>query len=368
MVDFPRSNTLEIELTSKCTLSCPKCPRVLQVNDRDFWDNGGVNADHLINAIDSNIKHVMFGGSFGDGIYHPDVARVLKSLNDKDITYSFDTNGSYVKEQTWHDIANAIGPKDRFVFSIDGPPNNFTTYRVNSDWDSIERGIKILTSKFKRVRWKYIVFKYNSSYEDIKSAYDKAWELDIGQFMLVHTKRTETGQYVEVSEFSENLDRLESYVETLIKNQNSNKSKPPKLLINIHPRVRKISNESIVSDSIKKTTIKNDPVSFQKSSYVNMEITKKEYYETENVYPQCMNVQNWAQFIGSEGIYYPCCYTKTEKRNLIKDAGLNSDDLESMSIYNHTIDEIVKGSGYQKIVQNFDNISICRTKCSKKSK
>lgn len=80
-----------------------------------------------------------------------------------------------------------------------------------------------------------------------------------------------------------------------------------------------------------------------------------------------MNVNNWPQFIGSDGIFYPCCYTRTEKR-VLEQAGFTQQDFDSMSVYNHTIDEIVTGPGYQKLMANFDNLSVCKTKCPAKSK
>ena len=94
---------------------------------------------------------------------------------------------------------------------------------------------------------------------------------------------------------------------------------------------------------------------------------KEEKYETESVYPQCINVKNWAQFIGSNGIYYPCCYMRSEDNRMIEGAGLTPEDLESMSIYNHSVEEILTGPGYRKVMDNFENISVCKEKCAKKS-
>ena len=78
-----------------------------------------------------------------------------------------------------------------------------------------------------------------------------------------------------------------------------------------------------------------------------------------------MNVTTWLQFIGSDGIYYPCCYLRTDKQMMIDSLELTEEDVESMSIYNHSIDEIVKGSGYKKLVAGFDKIATCRNKCGR---
>ena len=379
MPQFKRSNTVELEITSKCTLACPHCPRTRQAKDKDYWDNGNIDTDTVIQAIDDKIKNIIVCGAYGDAIYHPEVDKILKSLNDKNIPYSFDTNGSYVKDEVWERVADHISYKDTFIFSIDGPPDNFTTYRVNGHWPSIERGIRILTNRNKRLRWKYIVFKYNSSYEDIKGAYDKAWELGVTFFSLVHTKRTEEGQYVELSEFSATLDTMEDYVNGLKKEDYpEGTNKPPKLRIDIHPRIRKVNEAkaNLATFNVSKTTISDDRRKIERKStrtmvasggYRNIAVPQNEYYTTEKVYPQCINVTNWPQFIGSDGIFYPCCYTRAEKKSIVGGAGLTEDDLASMSVYNHTIDEIIAGPGYQKIMDNFDNISVCKSKCPAKS-
>lgn len=362
MVDFPRSNTLEIELTSKCTLACPVCPRVRQAKDRERWDNGHLDVDKLIDAVDDKVTKVFFGGSFGDGIYNPDAYKIIEILKQRDIEFNFDTNGSYVKEETWHKIAQAMpdtlqGKLHAIVFSIDGPPDNFTTYRVNGHWPSIERGIRILTEAGKTTRWKYIVFRYNSSFEDIKAAYDKAWELDMRHFMLVHTKRAQPGQTIPIEEFSETLDRMEEYYNQIHQTKDYTKNRPPKLRIQIHPRVRKVTEATKMVTTVKK---------YENIVQAQSKEGSKEYYETESVYPQCINVKNWAQFIGSNGIYYPCCYMRSEDNRMIEGAGLTPEDLESMSIYNHSVEEILAGPGYRKITDNFENISVCKQKCGKK--
>ena len=357
-LNFPRSNVLELELTSKCTLKCYCCPRTKQADDRERWDNGHLDVDKLLSVIDDKVTKLDFAGAFGDGIYNPDAYKVIEFCKDKDIDFNFETNGSYVKDETWHKIAQAIpDPVQQrpanIVFSIDGPPDNFTKYRVNGDWDSIERGIRILTSAGKSTRWKYIIFKYNSSFEDIKKAYDKAWELGMRQFMLVNTKRAEPGQLISQEDFADALDSIEEYYET-IKHLN-----PPFLRIQIHPRVRKVTEEKTIKKNFKKSNI-------AKSKYNNLVREQRQKYETESTFPQCINVDNWTQFIGSNGIYYPCCYVRAEDDKMIKDAGLTEEDLESMSIYKHSIEEIITGIGYRKIMNNFENIRVCKNKCPKK--
>lgn len=359
-MEFPRSHRLELELTSNCTLSCPQCPRVTRWDKRHEWHNGNIDSSALEDAIDDHVQMVAFAGSYGDGIYHKNFVDVLAMMKRKGLDISVDTNGSYIKQDKWNQIAEVIsdmGTSCRFTFSIDGPHDNFTTYRVNGNWPSIEMGIRTLAKAgVRRLVWKYIVFKYNSSYEDIKRAYDKAWELGCRGFQLVHTQRTAPGQFVPVEDFTHNLDRLEDYVAELM-GTNWNHNKPPRLQIQIHPRVRKTNKQDTKRIGERKNKKRN--------VIHTMNVEERELYQTEKVKPQCMNVTTWLQFIGSDGIYYPCCYLRTDKQMMIDSLELTEEDVESMSIYNHSIDEIVKGSGYKKLVAGFDKIATCRKKCGR---
>jgi len=47
-------------------------------------------------------------------------------------------------------------------------------------------------------------------------------------------------------------------------------------------------------------------------------------------------------------------------------AGITEEDIDSMSIYKHDYKTVISGSGFKKIMNNFENIGICKRICSKK--
>lgn len=365
-IKFPRSTRIEVELTSKCTLLCPKCPRTLMKDRRREWDNGHLDADVLLNAIDDRIQIVNFAGSFGDPIYHPDLVKIFQGLKAKGKTINMDTNGSYRKADDWHAMGSVLDDSDWITFSVDGPLDNFTTYRVNGDAKTIEEGMRIMCSYAGRIRWKYIVFRYNSTLENLIKAYEQAWDFGIRQFMLVHTTRAEDGQHVEVAEFSQHLDDLEEYVSTLSASDRLHGNRPPQLRIQITPRVRKTkevitsqrqpSKEEVInsSDTVIKTGIKRAEMKpiFQ----------LRETVETEYVKPQCINVIDFSHFIGSNGAFLPCCFMRSEYAS---PGSLNDSDLDQISIYKHSIDDIIKSEAYQRLLADFDSVQVCRNKCKK---
>ena len=89
--------------------------------------------------------------------------------------------------------------------------------------------------------------------------------------------------------------------------------------------------------------------------------------ETKNVYPQCMNVKDYPHFITSEGLFLPCCFMRVDQQNWFDQLGITKQDIESMSIYKHTHEEIINGPAFKKIMNNFENLELCRMTCGKKS-
>ena len=92
---------------------------------------------------------------------------------------------------------------------------------------------------------------------------------------------------------------------------------------------------------------------------------KKETVETKSVYPQCMNMDNYTNFISSEGLFLPCCFLRVDQKKNFEEAGITQEDIKSMSIYENTRDEIVSGVAFKKIMKNFENMTICKRICPK---
>jgi MoaA/NifB/PqqE/SkfB family radical SAM enzyme len=391
---FPTSNKVELELTSKCTIKCPNCPRTYQADRRHEWDNGNIKEDELIKFLQSTgTNDFRLTGAYGDALYHPQLIKVLKAIKSlPGGRFIFDTNGSYRKKEDWDEIGKLMASNDFIVFSLDGTPKNFTKYRVNADWTSIKIGIETLVSHRARLRWKYIVFKYNQDFETMKEAYDTARELGFFQFVVVHTHRTPPGMLASKEDFDANLTKLEEYVynntqEALERYGDDYKKHITRLKIAITPRTSQFKMKEIIENkapeahslTIKdKTTktidIENKPVvtdnlkqkNRNKEKFATMAITfKKETVETKNVYPQCMNIDNYTNFISSEGLFLPCCFLRVDQKNNFKEAGITDKDIKSMSIYENTRDEIISGVAFTKIMNNFENMTICKRICPK---
>jgi hypothetical protein len=92
------------------------------------------------------------------------------------------TNGSYRKTQWWDRLASLLSEKDSVIFSVDGSPDNFTNYRINADWPSIQIGIDIITKSQAKTIWKYIPFSFNV--DSIESTRELSQQLGINEFQI----------------------------------------------------------------------------------------------------------------------------------------------------------------------------------------
>jgi len=204
---------LELEITSKCTLFCPECPRTRDPDEKNNkWKFGELD----INAIEKmmqvpSIRSVVFSGGYGDPIYHTKFAEIIKLVKKAGKQITVNTNGSYRNAAWWEMLAPLFEQGDLFVFSIDGLPGK-DLYRVNSEWSSIETGIKIMTSLSPaNIQWKWIIFKYNEN--DSVEGYKLSQQLDIDEFLVVSSGREYPPGYKPDRSFEEVILELNNYIQ-----------------------------------------------------------------------------------------------------------------------------------------------------------
>ena len=156
--------TLHLETTNRCTLKCPACPRTI-------WQNylgqpiakADLNIDHLEHFLDCDssdqVENLTLCGDYGDTIYYPKLFELIKRFRHKN--FRIHTNGSYKKEEWWHDLNGLLTNQDQIIFAIDGIGKDNEKYRINADWPSIETGIDIMTKGPAKVIMKTLMFDFN---------------------------------------------------------------------------------------------------------------------------------------------------------------------------------------------------------------
>jgi MoaA/NifB/PqqE/SkfB family radical SAM enzyme len=182
---IPKIKAFHIEATNICTLRCSGCARTRFLEKwPQHWKNHSLDTEQLLAFLDVDINGVKFRlcGNYGDPIYHPNFINMIHELKKRGAFVCITTNGSYKSQDWWKQLCGILTDMDSIQFSIDGTPENFTKYRVNADWDSIENGIEVCVDLGIYTIWKYIPFDFNQ--QDIDRARSMAEKLKVSEFLL----------------------------------------------------------------------------------------------------------------------------------------------------------------------------------------
>lgn len=188
--------TVHLELSSKCVLKCPRCPRTelkldtlnQEVTLADF--KSGFPTDTL-----GKIENFVFCGDIGDPIYATEFLEIVEYIKQNSTSrLRIVTNGSYKKADWWQRLGELLDYNDQVTFSVDGWDNDSNNlYRVNSDFDSIVLGIKTLRSSSEcSIQWSAIYFAFNQ--DRIEDMRRMAKELGCNKFQTVKSSKFD-GRY-----------------------------------------------------------------------------------------------------------------------------------------------------------------------------
>jgi MoaA/NifB/PqqE/SkfB family radical SAM enzyme len=170
MLTLFSTQVIHIEISSKCTLKCPRCPRTELVPDNL---NQEFSLQEFTTAFTptmlSTISKIIFCGDVGDPIYAKDFLKIIKYIkHTSTTTVSIVTNGSYKDVDWWVSLGNLLGQSDQVTFSVDGwDQESNQKYRINSDWNSIVSGMRTLRSVSDcHMNWSMIYFNFNEAHVD----------------------------------------------------------------------------------------------------------------------------------------------------------------------------------------------------------
>jgi organic radical activating enzyme len=187
---IPVIKGIHLEPTNICSLRCPGCARTRFIEQwPQHWRNHSLETDVLMSFLDIDLDSVVVSlcGNYGDPIYHPDLPKMIASLKARGASVVLTTNGSHRKENWWTDLVTYLDSRDSVIFSIDGLPENFTKYRINGDWSTIECAVKVCVAAKINAIWKFIPFSFNQ--QDIDSARDLSRQLGMSDFQLTPSAR-----------------------------------------------------------------------------------------------------------------------------------------------------------------------------------
>jgi len=179
-----------IEPTNICTLKCPGCPRTQFIETfGKYWKNVNLNVADLDRFLDIDLQGMRIDicGNYGDPIYFKDLLSLIKMFKSRGANILLTTNGSHKTRHWWETIVEAFDHNDTIIFSIDGIPENFTQYRINGDWESIQTAIEVSVASHAKTQWKYIPFSFNEN--NINQAKELSENLGIDTFRVFQSDR-----------------------------------------------------------------------------------------------------------------------------------------------------------------------------------
>jgi len=105
-------------------------------------------------------EEITFCGQISDPIFHPKFIEFLKLCRDKKVTVH--TAASHKKED-WYRKAFEANTNAYWTFGIDGLPKDSHKYRINQDGEHLFKMACMASKIVKRVKWQYLIFKYNEN-------------------------------------------------------------------------------------------------------------------------------------------------------------------------------------------------------------
>ena len=169
-----RHKGLNIDITHRCALECPRCQRQTQFRDRGQKVYGVDISLEDIKKLAAHYKCFDFCGQLSDPVHHPkfiEILAYLKSVNVKCYVH----NASSAKSLDWYIKAWKANTSATWIFGIDGLPNESHKYRVNQDGEKLFK-IMCESKKYLNTRsvWQYIIFNYNEDHlEEAKKMADE---------------------------------------------------------------------------------------------------------------------------------------------------------------------------------------------------
>ena len=268
-----------VEISSKCTLRCPRCARqevpdslVNTELDLEFFKR-----NFTPEFVLDHVEKITFCGDDGDPIYAHDlipVIRYIKSIRPVEIVII--TNGSHKKPEWWQELATVLTEQDTVHFSIDGWNNESNNlYRLNSDFESIRQGVAtLIKNSHCRTVWAAIAFKFNQ--EKLYDMIDQAQQWGMDGFQI--TKSTKFGKIYPSYGIDDALQPADEFVSS------SHRFERETILLS----VRGLNNH----------TWKTHPI--------NLDLYRRNK-EINGVRPLC-EIGNKGLYIDARGRLFPCCW------------------------------------------------------------
>lgn len=336
------------EVSGKCTLKCPRCPR----NDTAPvpWINKELTLDFFKSVLSpellrNTVQRITMCGDIGDPIYASEYIEIISYIkqHNPNIHVFTITNGSYRKESWWRDLAKVSNEYDTINFSIDGYDHDSNNlYRIGSNWGSIMTGMKIMCQESPAfVNWATILFAFNQDH--IADITQQATDIGCDGLQLTHS--TKFG-----SKYGEAYGGLTDPLEPR-----------PEFISPTHRYQRHF---------IKLSSREQDNQKYLDTNRRMFRITKEQH--NKFITPMC-NIGNRGLYVSADGILHPCSWVSfpyvsmsTERKTINFKDSFHQVNREKLNLNTRSLDEILQDPIWDSLFESFDNTADAWVECEQK--
>jgi MoaA/NifB/PqqE/SkfB family radical SAM enzyme len=338
-----------LEVSGKCTLRCPRCPRT-EIPDTP-WINKELDLEFVQRLfppefLQQHVQRITFCGDVGDPIYASEFLEIVDYLKTvkPELHIFIVTNGSYRKDSWWQQLAKYLNHCDTVNFSVDGYDHDSNNlYRRNSDWDSIMTGMKIMCKQSTAfVNWASIIFSFNQDRLDNI----KGLATDIGCDGLQLTYSTKFGsKYGEA--YQGQQDPLEPRSEFISKTHRYHRT-----FCQLSDRTQDIS--AYLDHNEKRLQ------------------TIQTKYQGQPITPMC-EIGNRGMYVSADGILHPCSWVSFPYHSMTHgNKTIHYQDSfhqrfrSFLSLHTRTLSDIIADPLWQKLSSGWTNPEKTWVECAQK--
>lgn len=158
---------LAMEVTGRCNLCCPLCPRTEAAN----IPQGDMKFDDFKRVVDK-LSPYLFAirlHNYGEPMLHPQLPEMVQYAHQKRVYTNFHTNGHYLNEKNI--LALFRAGLDEINIAVDGmSQNSYSFYRIGGDFQKVLDGVVLLCNlkkeykvKKPRVNLQFLAMSHNEA-------------------------------------------------------------------------------------------------------------------------------------------------------------------------------------------------------------